>query len=128
MALALQRCRGNRARGASSAPRPSRTARHRRGHCGATRYGVVMNTEDNDAQDSLAPEGGMSRRRFVGSMIGGGIAAGATAAEPAAAAKAPAGRGVLRVNGASYELPADPRVTLLDFVRERLNLTGTKKG
>ena len=88
-----------------------------------------MHDEDLDAQqDSLDPDGGMSRRAFVGSMIGGGLVAGATAVEPATAADAPAGRAVLRVNGASYEMPGDPRVTLLDFLRERLNLTGTKKG
>jgi xanthine dehydrogenase YagT iron-sulfur-binding subunit len=32
------------------------------------------------------------------------------------------------INGAPYELPADPRVTLLDFLREHLGLTGTKVG
>lgn len=34
----------------------------------------------------------------------------------------------LRVNGRSYRLRLDPRVTLLDALRERLDLTGTKKG
>jgi xanthine dehydrogenase YagT iron-sulfur-binding subunit len=34
----------------------------------------------------------------------------------------------LRVNGALRELRLDPRVTLLDALRERLELTGTKKG
>ena len=34
----------------------------------------------------------------------------------------------LRVNGALRELRLDPRVTLLDALRERLGLTGTKKG
>jgi xanthine dehydrogenase YagT iron-sulfur-binding subunit len=34
----------------------------------------------------------------------------------------------LRVNGALYELDVDPRVTLLDLLRERLGLTGSKKG
>jgi xanthine dehydrogenase YagT iron-sulfur-binding subunit len=32
------------------------------------------------------------------------------------------------VNGAVRELRVDPRVTLLDALRERLGLTGTKKG
>ena len=35
---------------------------------------------------------------------------------------------VLNVNGRSYPLPDDPRVTLLDALRERIGLTGTKKG
>jgi xanthine dehydrogenase YagT iron-sulfur-binding subunit len=34
----------------------------------------------------------------------------------------------LRVNGMLRELRLDPRVTLLDALRERLGLTGTKKG
>jgi xanthine dehydrogenase YagT iron-sulfur-binding subunit len=34
----------------------------------------------------------------------------------------------LRVNGVVHELHLDPRVTLLDALRERLGLTGTKKG
>jgi xanthine dehydrogenase YagT iron-sulfur-binding subunit len=34
----------------------------------------------------------------------------------------------LTVNGMDVLLPDDPRVSLLDFLRERLQLTGTKKG
>ena len=34
----------------------------------------------------------------------------------------------LRINGATRELRLDPRVTLLDALRERWGLTGTKKG
>jgi xanthine dehydrogenase YagT iron-sulfur-binding subunit len=34
----------------------------------------------------------------------------------------------LNVNGSSYELDIDPRATLLDALRERVGLTGTKKG
>lgn len=34
----------------------------------------------------------------------------------------------LRVNGADQQLTIDPRVTLLDALRDRLDLTGTKKG
>lgn len=34
----------------------------------------------------------------------------------------------LRVNGKSYPLQIDPRVSLLDALRERLGLTGSKKG
>jgi xanthine dehydrogenase YagT iron-sulfur-binding subunit len=32
------------------------------------------------------------------------------------------------VNGSAMPLPADPRVSLLDLLREHLRLTGTKKG
>jgi xanthine dehydrogenase YagT iron-sulfur-binding subunit len=34
----------------------------------------------------------------------------------------------LKVNGQSHQLRLDPRVTLLDALRERLHLTGSKKG
>jgi xanthine dehydrogenase YagT iron-sulfur-binding subunit len=34
----------------------------------------------------------------------------------------------LRVNGADHQLMIDPRTSLLDALRERLHLTGTKKG
>jgi xanthine dehydrogenase YagT iron-sulfur-binding subunit len=34
----------------------------------------------------------------------------------------------IRINGTEAELPADPRVSLLDLLRETLNLPGTKKG
>jgi xanthine dehydrogenase YagT iron-sulfur-binding subunit len=34
----------------------------------------------------------------------------------------------LEINGKAYSLKIDPRVTLLDLLREQLHLTGTKKG
>ncbi len=34
----------------------------------------------------------------------------------------------LKINGKAYALGVDPRVTLLDALRERLHLTGSKKG
>jgi len=34
----------------------------------------------------------------------------------------------IEVNGVNHQLKIDPRVTLLDLLRERLHLTGTKKG
>jgi len=34
----------------------------------------------------------------------------------------------LEVNGVKHQLSVEPRVTLLDLLREQLNLTGTKKG
>ncbi|WP_334187552.1 aldehyde dehydrogenase iron-sulfur subunit PaoA [Noviherbaspirillum sp.] len=35
---------------------------------------------------------------------------------------------LLRVNGSEHQLMIDPRTTLLDALRERLHLTGSKKG
>src|SRR5689334_2253473 len=34
----------------------------------------------------------------------------------------------IKVNGVPHTLDVEPRVTLLDFLREHLQLTGTKKG
>lgn len=34
----------------------------------------------------------------------------------------------IEVNGKPYAMPVEPRVTLLDFLRENLHLNGTKKG
>src|SRR5207248_4049358 len=34
----------------------------------------------------------------------------------------------LRVNGRTYQLKIEPQVTLLDALRERIGLTGSKKG
>ncbi|MGH9872257.1 MAG: (2Fe-2S)-binding protein [Pyrinomonadaceae bacterium] len=34
----------------------------------------------------------------------------------------------LRINGKDFQLRIDPRTTLLDFIRETIALTGTKKG
>ena len=45
--------------------------------------------------------------------------------EPAAAREVPV---TLRVNGQRHQLTLEPRVSLLDALRERLSLTGTKKG
>lgn len=42
--------------------------------------------------------------------------------------KNPAALPSLRVNGVARELPPDPRVSLLDALRDHLHLTGTKKG
>ena len=50
------------------------------------------------------------------------VAAPATAATPALMSIR------LRVNGAEHQLMVDPRTTLLDALRERLHLTGSKKG
>lgn len=72
---------------------------------------------------------GLSRRGFFGAAAAasaGTVVAGAATAE----ASAPPGenRVTVTVNGVRRELTVDPRVTLLDALRERLGLTGTKKG
>ncbi len=63
------------------------------------------------------------------------LASSAVAAAPAMQAAAPAKAVVevdvparLAINGKTYEVTIDPRTTLLDALRERLGLPGTKKG
>ncbi len=65
-----------------------------------------------------------------GALVGGQLMPGATspaAAQGAVAAPAPIDV-VLRVNGTDHRLALDPRITLLDALREHLHLTGSKKG
>jgi xanthine dehydrogenase YagT iron-sulfur-binding subunit len=77
-----------------------------------------------------------TRRRLLQATAaaGGAVAAGpfapeAEAATQAARPAAPANVNVLlRVNGTDHQMMIDPRTTLLDALRERLHLTGTKKG
>jgi xanthine dehydrogenase YagT iron-sulfur-binding subunit len=72
----------------------------------------------------------MTRRE----AITGGFAMATVGMEPlragaAAAAKPGSGtRVTLNVNGKARELSLDPRVTVLDALREHLHLTGSKKG
>jgi xanthine dehydrogenase YagT iron-sulfur-binding subunit len=77
----------------------------------------------------------LTRRAFLhqsaaGSLVvasGGGLAP-ATAEPPPAPARAGTVPMTLVVNGRKHELMIEPRVTLLDALRECLGLTGTKKG
>ena len=78
---------------------------------------------------------GLSRRHLFGRAAV--ASAGAVLASPAVGAVAeavaePGGENLvtvtLMVNGERRTLTVDPRVTLLDALRERMNLTGTKKG
>jgi xanthine dehydrogenase YagT iron-sulfur-binding subunit len=72
---------------------------------------------------------GLSRRHFFGRAAV--VSAGVALAKPAVA-EASAEDGTVEVsfylNGRPERLTIDPRVTLLDALRERLHLTGTKKG
>jgi len=88
---------------------------------------------------------GQARRTFLGQTMAGGLGAfalmllekeralAALAASPEAVfAPAPAVenavRVALKINGAARSLEVDSRMVLLDALRERLELTGTKKG
>lgn len=83
-----------------------------------------MEANENKPTDSSA----VNRREFVGIAVGGGLASAATAA-PVEQAGAPATiTCTLTINGQRHEFQLDPRVTLLDLLREHLQLTGAKKG
>jgi xanthine dehydrogenase YagT iron-sulfur-binding subunit len=113
--------------------------------------------EDSDAFDpsnlpDIDPAGGLddllifggpeTRRRFLQQMAGASAAVtlgpafmgiGTTQAAEAPATRAggaPPGMASVqfKINGQAHALELDPRVTLLDALRERLNLTGSKKG
>ena len=69
----------------------------------------------------------MSRRGF---MVVSGVATMPIGAEASAQPRPRSTRREvkLRVNGRSIAAELEPRVTLLDFLRDRVGLTGTKKG
>jgi len=77
---------------------------------------------------------GATRRGFLqsaGALAGTPLIVGqAQAAQAAVEAPPPAPSAglTLRVNGRSHALQVEPRVTLLDALRDDLGLTGTKKG
>jgi xanthine dehydrogenase YagT iron-sulfur-binding subunit len=85
-----------------------------------------MEQEDQQETESFA---GVSRREFVGATLAGGVAATVlTAQAEIGAAPDNAVQCTLTINGDTKQLQIDPRVTLLDLLRDHLPLTGTKKG
>ena len=88
-----------------------------------------MATKDKSPADT-----GFNRRNFLKSAGVAGIAETVISAESAAAPPGPAALGPgetavrLNVNGKNIDLMIEPRVTLLDALRTRANLTGNKRG
>jgi xanthine dehydrogenase YagT iron-sulfur-binding subunit len=102
---------------------------------------LEMDVEDggvDEAAEVAESPGGVTRRDFLvgGAVAGSALAAGtlspfqARAVEPLVVAtpEVPARTVELLVNGQTKTLQLEPRVTLLDALREHLHLTGTKKG
>jgi xanthine dehydrogenase YagT iron-sulfur-binding subunit len=106
-----------------------------------------MTSSDAGSRSSRDLAGdGLSRRDLIGRaatvsagvaltapLVDGGTAATAATPDPGVAtAPATAAENVVAVrvvvNGQPRDLTIDPRVTLLDALRERLDMTGTKKG
>lgn len=78
-------------------------------------------------------ESGFSRRTFLKTVGASGVAAGVLGPGRVAEAQGPrtVGPGAipiqLNINGKVHRLEVEPRVTLLDAVRNRLNITGVKR-
>lgn len=75
----------------------------------------------------------ITRREFVSAagIVASGLAVGLPALEIETSAAETTPKPVpveLTINGKPYKVSLDPRVTLLDLLRENLGLTGTKKG
>jgi xanthine dehydrogenase YagT iron-sulfur-binding subunit len=100
----------------------------------------IPSQNNSEMPDSEKRDSGISRRGFVASMgvLTGGVAFGVplhhaatTAVNDSPATAAVSGIPVkfkLKINGQDHDMSVDPRVTLLDLLRENLALTGTKKG
>ncbi len=88
-----------------------------------------------DAQPGRRREGITRRNLLKSSAASGAAALGSLAADmraAAAEAAAPTDDGMVRatvtINGTEHALVVDPRTTVLDLLREQLDLTGTKVG
>jgi xanthine dehydrogenase YagT iron-sulfur-binding subunit len=104
--------------------------------------GLPLESGADDLDELLIFGNPETRRRFIKQIAGTGAAitigpsllsAPALAAEksPSASTASSGTDSVnvkLKINGKDYALEVDPRVTLLDALRERLHLTGSKKG
>jgi xanthine dehydrogenase YagT iron-sulfur-binding subunit len=81
----------------------------------------------------MLPDSDPDRRDFMQGVAAGGLGVAIASSASLPAADPPAGPGKampvkLNVNGTDHALTLDPRVSLLDALREELHLTGTKKG
>lgn len=70
----------------------------------------------------------VSRREFVGAAVAGGVAASLPAAAQTSEPEPRLVSCAFTINKQQHHMQVDPRVTLLDLLREHLKLTGTKKG
>ncbi len=77
---------------------------------------------------SKPPASSVSRREFVGVAVASGVAAGLPAVAQSGEPSPAPSSCTLTINGQEHQLQVDPRVTLLDLLRENLHMTGTKKG
>ena len=106
-------------------------------------FGALQTLSAPPGSPGVGHGGGLSRREFIAATLAAAFAL-AVPLRPAHADDAgpsPTGNGstpprppaattpvTLQINGTAQTLAIEPRVTLLDALRERLNLTGSKKG
>jgi xanthine dehydrogenase YagT iron-sulfur-binding subunit len=106
----------------------------------ADEWGEAFQSEADGVNEYPNPTSFGTRRRFIKQVAGTGVAiaigpnllASSTIDQPVSAGINGAGSDSvhvnLNINGKEYALDVDPRVTLLDALREGLKLTGSKKG
>ena len=78
--------------------------------------------------ENKSEAGQVSRREFVGVTAAGGVAASLPAIAQTSEPESRLVSCTFIVNKHRHQVQVDPRVTLLDLLREHLKLTGTKKG
>jgi xanthine dehydrogenase YagT iron-sulfur-binding subunit len=94
--------------------------------------GRCLVSKKNQHDAPKKPKAAFSRRGFIrGVGIGGGaLGTGLLEQEAAAAPQAASGAAVpinLKINGKTHNVTLEPRVTLLDALRNHLDLTGAKR-
>ena len=92
---------------------------------------MVAPDEENVAPEGRTASDDLSRREVMQLAAGAVALSALPGISPAAAqgaAPAETVRARLTINGQVQQLELDPRQSLLDVLRERLDLTGTKKG
>jgi xanthine dehydrogenase YagT iron-sulfur-binding subunit len=100
--------------------------------------GALRRATDRRAAEPFSPDYRITRRRMMGSSLAAALFAALAEMSPPAAATQPAAGSTpvstgtvpvkLTVNGTVHGLHLEPRVTLLDALREQVALPGTKKG
>lgn len=96
---------------------------------------IVYMDHRNWQQDAILPGCGTSRREFIARMASAGVVITLVPLLTDALPRPPLAEDSailmdihLQINGVQRSFRADPRISLLDALREKLSLTGTKKG
>jgi xanthine dehydrogenase YagT iron-sulfur-binding subunit len=100
--------------------------------------GALRRATDKRASEPFSPDYRITRRAMMSSSLAAALFAALAEMSPSASAAQPAANSTpvstgtvpvnLTVNGTVHSLHLEPRVTLLDALREQVALPGTKKG